>query len=150
ASRRMRSRLPGTRGAPATRWNASSVARRVSRPAGGTGASMRGVVATSVYYRAPPPGAPPGRRGPGPGWAPGAAAAAPPPRVDAGIHPVDGEVEDLVAAQRRGGGARRVLGAERIVQDERHAALRDPAVGAQAVALEPGEVVVGLGGPDAG
>ncbi len=49
------------------------------------------------------------------------------------VNAVDREVEDLVALQWLGRGQRCVLGAERVVQDEWHLGLRDPAVGAKSM-----------------
>src|SRR6185503_18700816 len=94
-----------------------------------------GVPHEATHYHEAAPG--PGGRGPASGGA------------DAGVDSVDREVEDLVAAQRGRGGARGVLRPQRIVQDERHPALGDAAVGAEAMALEAGEIVVRLGGADA-
>src|SRR5262245_9831140 len=63
---------------------------------------------------------------------------------------IDGEVEDVEAAQAA---ARRPFGigrVERIVQDERDMAFGDAAVGAQGMAAEGREVVRGGGRSDAG
>ena len=57
-------------------------------------------------------------------------------RPSAGIDPVDRKVEDLVALQRPRRGARGVLGAERVVQDERDPRLRGPAVRAESMTRE--------------
>src|SRR3990167_7505948 len=62
-------------------------------------------------------------------------------RIDA----VDREVEDLIAPQGASRGGCGVLRTERAVDDERDLALGDAAVGTQTMALEAGQVVVGLG-----
>src|SRR5215471_2707527 len=71
------------------------------------------------------------------------------PGGSAQLGPVDGEVEDLVTLEAPRRRARRVLGAERIVQDGGHLRLGDSAMGAKAVSGQPRQVVVGLRGADA-
>src|SRR5713226_1510365 len=66
------------------------------------------------------------------------------------IDAVDREVEDLMALQRARRRPRRVLRAERVAQDERHLGFGDAAVAAEAMALEPREIMRGLGRADAG
>src|ERR1043166_4727000 len=65
-------------------------------------------------------------------------------------HAVDGEIEDVEIAQTPARGALRVGRRERAVQDERHAAFRETAVGAQPLPGERRKVVRGGRGADAG
>src|SRR5262249_27897889 len=63
---------------------------------------------------------------------------------------VDGEIEDMEIAQIFARGAGGIIGVERAVENERHAALREAAVGTQPRAGKRREVVRGRRGADAG